>query len=61
MNLRNAWCAFARDGDPSHPGIGAWPIHDVTARPTMCFARDTRVVDDPDGAARAAWQALARG
>jgi para-nitrobenzyl esterase len=29
--------SFARTGDPSHEGIGAWPVWDVDERPTMVF------------------------
>jgi para-nitrobenzyl esterase len=54
-DLRAAWLAFARTGDPSHPGIGEWPRHDPETRPTMLFASPCRLVLDPDGAARAVW------
>jgi carboxylesterase type B len=53
--LRGAWCSFARTGDPSHAALGHWPRHDPRTRPTMCFAAESRVVLDPDGAARACW------
>jgi carboxylesterase type B len=54
-DLRAAWLAFAETGDPSHPGIGAWPRHDPEARPTLLFDAPCRVELDPDGAARAVW------
>src|SRR5262249_22096610 len=31
----DAWLAFARSGDPSHAGIGAWPRYDAKRRATM--------------------------
>ena len=46
-NLRGAWSAFARTGDPSHDGIGRWPAYDIDERPTMLFDADCRVVRDP--------------
>jgi para-nitrobenzyl esterase len=54
-DLRASWLAFARTGDPSHPGIGAWPAHDPETRPTLLFASPCRVALDPDGDARAVW------
>jgi len=54
-DLRAAWLAFAHTGDPSHPGIGAWPVHETETRPTLLFASPCRLARDPDGAARAVW------
>ena len=53
--MRDAWCAFARSGDPAHPGLPPWPRHDAETRPTLCFDAECRTVDDPAGAARAVW------
>jgi para-nitrobenzyl esterase len=53
--LRAAWCAFAHEGDPSHPGIGAWPPYDPVSRPTMMFDARTRLEHDPAGRSRAVW------
>jgi para-nitrobenzyl esterase len=53
--LRRAWCAFAREGEPGHPGIGPWPRHDPATRPTMLFGATSGVVADPAGATRAVW------
>lgn len=44
--MSDAWIAFARTGNPSHPGIGNWPVYDLRARPTMIFDVETRVVSD---------------
>ncbi|HZP27602.1 MAG TPA: carboxylesterase family protein [Acidimicrobiia bacterium] len=46
--LRAAWAAFARTGDPSHDGIGTWPRYDADTRATMLFDRSCRVVTDAD-------------
>jgi para-nitrobenzyl esterase len=54
-NLRAAWCSFACDGDPSHPGIGEWPAHNPKTRPTMLFDATCRVELDPAGGARRLW------
>jgi para-nitrobenzyl esterase len=44
--MSDAWIAFARTGDPSHPGIPEWPTYDVRRRPTMVFDVDSHLVDD---------------
>jgi para-nitrobenzyl esterase len=44
--MSDAWIAFARTGNPSHPGIPDWPTYDVRRRPTMVFDVDSRLVDD---------------
>ena len=51
--MHRAWIAFARTGDPG------WPAYDRARRATMRFDRETEVLDDPDGAARRAWESLA--
>jgi para-nitrobenzyl esterase len=52
--MSGAWLAFARTGDPNHPGLPNWPRHDTNARATMIFDNDCRVVNDPDKAERLA-------
>ncbi len=39
--------AFARTGDPNHPGIPNWPRYNLEARPTMVWDRPSRVENDP--------------
>jgi para-nitrobenzyl esterase len=56
----DAWVAFARDGDPSHPAIGCWPRYTAERRSTMRFAEETAAVDAPLEAERAACEDLAR-
>ena len=56
--MSEAWLAFARTGDPNHPGIPTWPQYDVEHRPTMIFDHTSRVEQDPLGAERQAWDGL---
>ncbi len=55
VNLRSAWAAFARTGDPSHAAIGTWPRYDARTRATMLFDAECRVVADPDVVPLAVW------
>ncbi len=57
-NMMDAWLAFARTGNPSHEGIGAWPAYDDHARPTMVFDRASALAEDPFGNERAAVEAF---
>ncbi|MBW8785030.1 MAG: carboxylesterase/lipase family protein [Novosphingobium sp.] len=51
-----AWIDFARNGDPSQPGL-AWPSYDPVRRLTMIFDVHSHVVSDPDAALRRFWEA----
>ena len=53
--VSEAWLAFARTGDPNHPGLPAWPAYDTARRATMLFDADCTVADDPDAEERRAW------
>ncbi|MQA90246.1 MAG: carboxylesterase family protein [Gemmatimonas sp.] len=44
--MSEAWIAFARDGDPNHPGTSEWPTYDLQNRTTMVFDVENRVVND---------------
>ena len=56
--MSEAWLAFARTGDPNHPGLAEWPPYTPDQRATMVFRRDGSVaVDDPSGEARRLWSA----
>jgi para-nitrobenzyl esterase len=50
--LSEAFIALARTGDPTHPGLPAWPKYELERRSTMVFDAETRVVDDPRGEER---------
>ena len=45
--MHRAWIAFARSGDPNHPGLPEWPPYDLARRATMRFDTVCEVVDDP--------------
>jgi len=47
--MSTAWVAFARTGDPNHPGLPNWAPYDNTRRATMIFDRECKLVDDPHG------------
>jgi Carboxylesterase type B len=45
--MANAWLAFARNGDPNHPGLPKWPTYDVASRPVMLFDVPPTLANDP--------------
>lgn len=50
--MSGALLAFARGGDPNHPGLPHWPRYDLDRRATMLFDVDSRVENDPRGGER---------
>jgi para-nitrobenzyl esterase len=58
--VSGAWLAFARTGNPSHPGIPKWPAYAASDRSTMHMDNEWRVVNDPDRAERLALGPLPR-
>jgi para-nitrobenzyl esterase len=42
-----AWVAFARTGNPNHPGMPQWAPYDAKRRLTMVFDAASKVVPDP--------------
>ncbi len=54
VQMLDAWCAFARWGDPSHSGIGEWPRYDAARRASMELGARCGVVDAPREPERAA-------
>ena len=53
--MMDAWVAFARRGDPSHPGIPAWPAYAPPRRATLELGAPCRVVEAPGEARRRAF------
>ncbi len=49
--MSTAWATFARTGNPSQPGL-TWTPSDPDRCQTMVFDTKTRMVDDPESAAR---------
>ena len=56
--MQDAWIAFARTGDPTHPGLPEWPAWDPDRRPTLRFDLERSVVDDPGGVERLLWEGV---
>ncbi|MCP3984461.1 MAG: carboxylesterase/lipase family protein [bacterium] len=58
--LMDAWLAFARSGNPSHPGLpgGQWPTYERERRATMNFGRETICDDAPGDRERSSWDGL---
>ncbi len=49
--MATAWANFARNGNPSQPGL-SWPPTDPVRCQTMVFDNECAMVDDPEGEAR---------
>ena len=56
--MSDAWIAFARKGDPNHPGIPKWARFDAKTCPTMMFDDQCVLRNDPDGAERRLMEAI---
>ncbi len=56
--MQDAWIAFARTGDPNHPGLPEWPAWSPDERPVMGLDVDREVVLDPSGTERALWEGV---
>jgi para-nitrobenzyl esterase len=54
--MSDAWIAFARTGNPSHPGMPAWPRYDTRTRAVMVFDTKTAVINDPRASERTVWE-----
>jgi para-nitrobenzyl esterase len=56
--VSSAWAAFARSGNPNHPGLPNWPAYTTSERATMMFNDECRVLNDPGKDERLARNAL---
>ena len=56
--MSEAWIAFARNVDPSHPGIPPWPAYTPEERATMLLDVPCRVESDPGREERLAWDGI---
>ena len=50
--VSGAWTAFARTGNPNHPGLPHWPAFDTSNRATMILNDECKAVNDPYGDAQ---------
>ncbi|MEE9607611.1 MAG: carboxylesterase/lipase family protein [Myxococcota bacterium] len=56
--MQDAWLAFARSGDPSHPDGDGWPGYEATRRATMVLGEPGGVEDAPLEAERSIWDEI---
>lgn len=56
--ISEAWIAFARNGDPNHPGIPKWLPYSVKDRQTMIFDAPCRIEVDPYREGLDAWEGI---
>jgi para-nitrobenzyl esterase len=56
--ISEAWIAFARTGNPNHPGLPEWPTYTADTRATMIFDANSHVVNDPRKEERLSWEGL---
>ncbi len=58
QTVMDSWIAFARNGDPGHAGLGAWPGYDLGRRATMVLGQPCHLVEAPADEQRAFWDEL---
>ena len=58
QSMSEAWIAFARNGNPSHPGIPDWAPYTTDDRATMIFDVPCRMENDPAREELDAWEGM---
>jgi len=56
--ISDAWAAFARNGNPSHPGIPKWEPYTLENRATMILDVPCRLENDPAREELDAWKGM---
>jgi len=56
--MSRSWAAFARHGDPNHPGMPNWPAYSLKDRSTMIFDTPCYVENDPARQELDAWKGM---
>lgn len=56
--MMDAWLAFARTGNPAHPGLPDWPVYAPQDRATLVLGPETKLAHAPGEAERLAWEGL---
>ena len=56
--IRDAWAAFARSGDPNHSGIPKWEPYTTDNRATMLFDAPCKLAVDPGREELDAWEGI---
>jgi len=56
--ISDTWLKFARDGNPNHDGLPAWPAYTLPERATMVLDHEPRVEVDPLGPVRRMWETI---
>jgi para-nitrobenzyl esterase len=59
--MQDAWVAFARHGDPNHPGLPHWPRFDGERNEMLVFDAAPRLAPDPERGLRERWDAVRSG
>lgn len=56
--IQQTWVAFARSGNPDHPGLPHWPTYAAAERATLDIDLTSRVLADPFGSLRESWKTV---
>ena len=56
--MQESWLAFARSGEPGHPGVGDWGRYDEAQRVTMILGPNCGSRNSPFDAERSLWNGV---